>query len=97
MVGKSHGKFRISHYLLLPTFEWGIADWHLEVTRGFIKRHQPTIGFSLDEAVQADQVTVLGGVEHFSENELSQLRNQGCLVRRIEGDGTKIASMLAAI
>jgi len=96
-VGKSHGKFRISHYLLLPTFEWGIADWHLEVTRGFIKRHQPTIGFSLDEAVQADQVTVLGGEEHFSEDELSQLRNQGCLVRRIEGDGTKIASLLAAI
>jgi hypothetical protein len=97
MVGKSPGEFHISHYLLLPTFEWGIADWHLEVTRGFIKKHKPTIGFSLDEAVQADQVTVLGGEEHFSEDELSHLRNQGCLVRRIEGDGTKIASMLAAI
>jgi hypothetical protein len=51
----------------------------------------------LDEAVQADQVTVLGGEEHFSEDDLSLLRNHGCLVRRIEGDGTKIASLLAAI
>ncbi len=96
-VEKSREGFRFSHYLLLPTFEWGIADWHLNVTRGFIKRHQPTIGFSLDEAVQADQVTVLGGEEHFSEDDLSLLRNHGCLVRRIEGDGTKIASLLAAI
>ncbi len=96
-VEKSPEGFRFSHYLLLPTFEWGIADWHLNVTRGFIKRHHPTIGFSLDEAVQADQVTVLGGEEHFSEDDLSQLRNQGCMVRRIDGDGTKIASLLAAI
>ena len=96
-VEKSPQRSRFSHYLLLPTFEWGIADWHLNVTRGFIKRHQPTIGFSLDEAEQADQVTVLGGEEHFSEDDLSQLRNQGCLVRRIDGDGTKIASLLAAI
>lgn len=96
-VEKTPEGFRFSHYLLLPTFEWGIADWHLNVTRGFIKRHQPTIGFSLDEAVQADQVTVLGGEEHFSEDDLSLLRNQGCMVRRIDGDGTKIASLLAAI
>jgi len=96
-VEKSPEGFRFSHSLLLPTFEWGIADWHLNATRGFIKRHQPTIGFSLDEAVQADQVTVLGGEEHFSKDDLSHLRNQGCMVRRIDGDGTKIASLLAAI
>ena len=41
------GDFRIAHYLLLPSFEWGIADWHLNITRPFIKRHRPTVGFSL--------------------------------------------------
>lgn len=91
------GKFQISHYLLLPSFDWGVADWHLNVTRSFIKKHRPTVGFSLEEAFQAEQVTVVGGEENFSEKDLSQLRNQGCLVRRIEGDGTKIASLLAAI
>ena len=96
-VEKVPGDFRFSHYLLLPSYDWGIADWHLEVSRAFIKKHQPTIGFSLDEAQRADQVTVLGGEDHFSEGEISRLRNQGCQVRRIDGDGTKIASLLAAI
>ncbi len=89
--------FQIAHYLLLPSFEWGVADWHLNITRPFIKRHRPTVGFSLEEAFQAKEVTVVGGKEHFSESELTQLRNQGCLVRRVEGDGTKIASSLASI
>ena len=91
------GDFQIAHYLLLPSFEWGVADWHLNITRPFIKRHRPTVGFSLEEAFQAKEVTVVGGKEHFSESELTQLRNQGCLVRRVEGDGTKIASSLASI
>jgi len=91
------GDFQISHYLLLPSFDWGVADWHLNVTKSFIKKHRPTVGFSLEEAFQAEQVTVVGGEEHFSEEELSRLRNQGCLVRRVEGDGTKIASSLSAI
>jgi hypothetical protein len=94
---KNLGNFRFSHYLLLPSFEWGVADWHLNITRPFIKRHRPTVGFSLEEALQAQQVTVVGGEEHFSDEQLTYLRNQGCLVRRIEGDGTKIASQLAAI
>ncbi len=96
-VEKSVGHFRISHYLLLPSFEWGVADWYLNITRPFIKRHRPTVGFSLEEALQAERVTVVGGEEHFSEEQLNQLRGQGCLVRRVEGDGTKIASQLAAI
>lgn len=94
---KNPGEFRFSHYLLLPSYEWGVADWHLNITRPFIKRHRPTIGFALEEALQAEKVTVVGGEEHFSEKQLTYLRNQGCLVRRIEGDGTKIASLLAEI
>jgi hypothetical protein len=94
---KSPKEHRYTHYLLLPSFEWGVADWHLNVTRPFIKRHRPTVGFSLEEALQAEQVTVVGGEEDFSEKQLAHLRNQGCLVRRIDGDGTNIASQLAAI
>jgi hypothetical protein len=91
------GKNQISHYLLLPSFDWGVSDWHLNVTKSFIKKHRPTIGFSLEEAFQAEQVTVIGGNDQFSEQDLIRLRNHGCFVRRIEGDGTKIASSLAAI
>jgi hypothetical protein len=89
--------FRMKQYLLLPTYEWGVADWHLEVTRSYIKRHRPTLGFSLQEAARAEHIVVLGGEEHFSEEALNELRAKGSVVRRVEGDGTDIAAQLAAI
>ncbi len=85
----------IQHYLLLPHYDWGVADWHLEIIRPFVKKHQPTVGFSLEEAGHAAQVTVVGGTQAFSEEALTSLRQKGCLVERIAGDGTSIATQLA--
>ena len=85
----------ISHYLLLPTYEWGVADWHLEVIRPFIKKHRPTVGFSVKEAALAKRVTVIGNTQTFPETLLDQLRQVGCLVERISGDGTSVATQLA--
>jgi len=85
----------ISHYLLLPCYEWGIAEWHLEAIKPFVSKHQPTIGFSLAEAEHAEYVTVIGGRQTFSEEKLDQLRSAGCRVERITGDGTSIATQLA--
>jgi len=85
----------ISHYLLLPKYEWGISDWHLDVIRPYIKKHQPTIGFSITEATYAQKVTIVGGTRTFTEEELNPLRNAGCIIERIDGDGTSIATQLA--
>jgi hypothetical protein len=85
----------INHYLLLPAFDWGVADWYLQAVRPFIKRHLPTIGFSLAEAAQAARVTVVGGTDFFPDEELASLRASGCIVERINGDGTSIATQLA--
>ncbi|MEJ5202481.1 MAG: hypothetical protein WHV66_09650 [Anaerolineales bacterium] len=85
----------IQHYLLLPSYEWGVADWHLEVIRPFVKKHRPTIGFSLREASLAERVTVVGSQQTFPEEDLQQLRNMGCEVERISGDGMSIATQLA--
>ncbi len=85
----------IAHYLLLPTYEWGISGWHLDIARPFILKHSPTIGFSVSEAAHAVQVTVVGGPQTFSEETLKYLRDQGCTVERISGDGTTIASLMA--
>jgi hypothetical protein len=92
---KISGAHPIQHYLLLPKYEWGIADWHLEAIKPFILKHQPTVGFSLDEALLAQKVTVVGGEQSFSENSLTHLREAGCEVDRISGDGTSIATQLA--
>ena len=85
----------IKHYLLLPAYEWGIADWHLDVIRPFVKKHQPTVGFSLYEARFAQKVTIVGGAEAFPEEDVAELRAVGCSVERIHGDGTSIATTLS--
>jgi hypothetical protein len=85
----------IQHYLLLPLYEWGVADWHLEVIQPFVKKHHPTIGFSLEEAALASRVTIIGNSQTFPEEQVNRLRQSGCSVDRISGDGTSIASQLA--
>lgn len=85
----------IKHYLLIPTYEWGISDWHLNVIGPYVKKHMPTVGFSLEEACHAENVTVVGNHQTFSDEQLEKLRKNGCSVERICGDGTSIATQLA--
>jgi hypothetical protein len=85
----------IDHYLLLPTYDWGVADYHLDIIRPFVKKHHPTVGFSLSEAAHARQVTVIGGIQLFPDEAIDHLRSLGCYVERINGDGTTIATILA--
>ena len=82
----------ISHYLLLPRYEWGIHDWHLELMNDFLKKYHPTVGFSLDEALLAERVTVIGGVQAFSDEILTGLKTAGCHVERLIADGTILAT-----
>lgn len=85
----------LEHYLLLPQYEWGVAEFHLDAARPFILKHHPTIGFSIQEAMLARKITVVGGESSFSEEVLEQMRSKGSLVDRISGDGTSIATQLA--
>jgi len=85
----------IEHYLLLPLYDWGVAEYHLEVTRPFIQKYHPTIGFSIQEAALAKKVTVIGGELTFSDEALSELRSSGSIVDRVTGDGISIATQLA--
>jgi hypothetical protein len=86
----------IAHYLLLPTFEWGPADWHLDAIRPFINKYQPTIGFSPAEAAHARKVTVIGGASAVPEAIIDDLLAAGCVVEQISGDGMNIASHQSA-
>jgi len=90
----ANGHF-IKHYLLLPSYDWGVANWHMEVIRPFVNRHRPTVGFSAEEAALADHVTVIGNQDAFSDESLDKLRQKGCTVERIEGNGISIATQLA--
>jgi hypothetical protein len=91
-----NGSLPISHYLLLPNYEWGTADLHLETIRPFIKKYQPTIGFSPVEASHAKKVTVIGGGSSVPESIIDGLLAAGCIVEQISGDGMNIASQVAS-
>jgi hypothetical protein len=86
----------IAHYLLLPTFEWGPADWKLDAIRPFINKYQPTIGFSPVEASHARRVTVVGGASKVPEAIIDGLLAAGCIVEQISGDGMNIATDTAS-
>jgi hypothetical protein len=81
----------LSHYLLIPSFEWGISDFHFDLIRPFVKEHQPTIGFSIEEAIQAKRITVVGGPDIFPEEKANQLRSAGCIVDRLSTESAEMA------
>ncbi len=82
----------IAHYLLLPSYEWGIDELYLDMARPFVKEHQPTMGFSIAEARLARRVTVVGGVQAFPDSIIETLRDAGCAVERMIADGTVLAT-----
>jgi len=73
----------IQHYLLLPTFEWGVSEWHWNAALAFVKVHRPTCGFSIEEAGQAQRVTIFGNEQGVSQEAEMALRKAGCQVERI--------------
>lgn len=85
----------ISHYLLLPEYDWGVSPWHLEVALPFIRKYRPTIGYSLDEAKNSTFVTLVMDDDVFDDCDIEGLTKAGCKVAVIYGDGTEIATKLA--
>jgi hypothetical protein len=92
----SHTNFTIRHYVLLPKFEWGVSDWHLNAVRPFVKKHDATVGCSAEEAIHASRVTLVGDESVFPTEIELRLQQAGCLVERIDGTGTDIATKLAS-
>ncbi len=82
----------ISHYVLLPLYAWGVANWDLALIQPILETSHPTIGFSLAEARLADRVTVVGGEGAISAEVLDMLRASGCTVERVLDDGTVVAT-----
>lgn len=75
----------IYHYLLL----WQTADaWaenDLQAAQRYIGRFRPSLGFAVEEARQAENVTIIGGPAGVSADTEETLRLAGCRVQRIAG------------
>ena len=73
----------IYHYLLFWASgeEWAVRDWLNAIN--YIGVFRPTVGFSPEDAAQAQFVTIVGGTSGVSEEVENQLRAAGCQVERI--------------
>ncbi len=74
----------IHHYLLLPSEE-GSQAW----PEKYVRRFHPTCGYSLEEAMQAEYVTIVGGGTGISPQEERKVRAAGCKVERVVGKNVK--------
>jgi hypothetical protein len=81
----------IQHYVLLPK-DSQMLDPTIGFLRSMIDDQHPTLGFSLEEAVLAERVSVAGDETTFPEDVLGKLRIAGCMVDRLNIDGTSIAT-----
>ncbi len=82
----------LDYYVLLPSYGGQVSDFYLDWIRPLIKKHKPTIGFSIHEAQLARRVTVVGEPSAHPEESIRLLRDSGCIVDRIAEGGTDIAS-----
>jgi hypothetical protein len=84
----------IDHYLLLPLYEFGVADWHLNISVPSSKNIAHS-GFLPHRSAMASRVT-LSAMPRLSPKKYStNYARPGSYVERISGDGTSIASLLA--
>lgn len=81
----------IDHYLLIAS--GGQGSWEKQFARliPYINKHHPTIGFSMDEALMASKITILGESPYLTKDTITRFKKSGCLVERMNDDGTLIA------
>lgn len=72
--------YPIDHYLLLPSYEWGVPENTFDRVRPIIRDSKPTIGFSIFEAVNARKVTIWNENSAFSQQDIDMLREAGCVI-----------------
>ena len=84
----------IFHYVLFgsPDRPEVLVDFVLATD--YILRFAPAVGFSLDEAANAEHVTIIGSPDRVSLEDESYLEAMGCKVQRIQGDAYQIKRTL---
>lgn len=83
------------HYVLFPTFSWGISRHYFDVAFAYLQAFRPACGFDPKEAALAQHVTVIGPARGVSDQVVADLAAQGCHVERIAGaDAGEIKEIL---
>jgi len=92
------GNQPMEHYLLFWDHgtSWAAGDW--QSAQGYIAHFRPTTGFSVQDALQARHVTIVGGPSGVSAADEARLRAACVHVRRLSGtDEAATKAMLDAL
>ena len=82
----------IKHYVLLPNHEYGISGWELDQIIPLINKDKVTIGFSIEEAILSQKVTLIAEKDSYPNDILKTLKKFGCLIEQLDQNGTSIAT-----
>ncbi|MEA3344648.1 MAG: peptidoglycan recognition family protein [Chloroflexota bacterium] len=84
----------LGHYVLFwqTAEDWAREDWL--GAEEYIGRFRPTCGFSMDDAKQAEHVTIIGGPLGVPDSTAQELRASGCVVERVAGDSPEATKAL---
>ena len=84
----------IFHYMLFWQHDgtWARQDWLNSIN--YVARYHPTMGFSPDDAMHAQRVTIVGGPLGVSEEVERRLILAGCRVRRVAGENEEATKAL---
>jgi len=74
----------LRHYVLLPSSAELDRLWDWEAFGEFVRTAKPSIGFSADEAILAQRVTLVGDEMVFPPDLEQSLNQAGCLVSRLD-------------
>lgn len=74
----------LKHYLLLGPGAQPGAMTNLILALDYIVHFAPVVGFAVDEALNAEHVTIVGGANAVSAQEEQRLREGGCIVARLQ-------------
>lgn len=77
---------RLEHYLLFPTWDFGVSEWYWRMATEYIRRFQPACGFRPEEAALARFVTIIGDERGVGAETEKDLAARGCRVERISGE-----------
>lgn len=86
-VQTGHPTKSLEHFLLFwqRDYPGPFAESDLENAKAYIRRFRPTLGFDVEDALNAEYVTIVGGDAGVSGHDEERLRESGGNVERIAG------------
>jgi len=80
---------RFEHYFLIPPEAEELAQGAWQTIQDYLRTYRPTCGYSIEEAMQAERVTVLG--DEPPMDLVERLQTAGCLVEPLRSVGERSA------